>query len=108
MRRHDPQQQPRATTVGTYTPPENAHTGDPAIGWTIEFLSPHLDARGRAVVSYARLVVRRHRIDMRSALAMASDVLAGETIEHCEALAVLLTGEWDGSLGDALHAARRI
>lgn len=108
MRRHDPQQQPRSTMVGTYSSPESPHAGDPNIGWVIDFLSSHLDARGRAVVACARLVVRRHRVEMRSALGVARDVLAGESLEHCEALAVLLGGEWDGSLGDALHAARRI
>lgn len=108
MRRHDSQQNPRSTTVGTYSPPDNPHPGDPNVGWAIDFLSPHLDARGKAVVACAKLVVRRHRVEMRAALAVARDVLAGESLEHCEALAVLLNGEWEGSLGDALHAARRV
>ena len=108
MRRHDSQQQPRAATVGTYAPPENPHAGDPTIGWTLEFLSPHLDAHGRAIIACARLIARRHRIEIRGALGMARDVLCGETLEHCEALAVLLGGKWEGSLGDALNAARRV
>jgi hypothetical protein len=112
MRRHDPQQHQQAKPVadpGTYSSEKTGHhVGDAGLAWALDFLSPHLDPRGRAIVAYGRLVARRHRVDMRSAIALARDVLTGETAESCEALSVLLDGDWDGALGDAVNAARRI
>jgi hypothetical protein len=67
MRRHDSQQQPRAATVGTYAPPENPHAGDPTIEWILEFLSPHLDAHGRAIIACARPIATASRCVVRSA-----------------------------------------
>lgn len=72
------------------------------------FLYEHLDGTGRAEVAYARIVSRRHRIDLRAALTIARDVLAGESNETCEALYVLLSDGWDSALGEALAAARRV
>lgn len=106
MRRHEPQPQ-RTTALTTYAPPETP-PGESSIGWTIDFLAPDLDPRGRAVISCARLITQRHRVDVRAALGVARDVLAAETVEHCEALSALLNGDWDGTLGDALNAARRV
>jgi len=110
MRRHDPQQHQQPKTgvgPGVYSVPDTV-VGDPGVDWALTFLAGNLDPRGRAIVSCARFVVRRHRIDLKAALALARDVLSGETEEHCEALAVLLDGGWDGALGDAVGAARRI
>jgi len=112
MRRHDPQQHQQIkppTDPGTYTATTAGQSGgETGVAWALDFLSPHLDPRGRAIVAYGRLVARRHRIDMRSAITLARDVLAGETPESCETLAVLLDGGWDGALGDAVNAARRV
>lgn len=106
MRRHDPQHQQPRTTIGTYSPPDTV--GDTSVEWTLSFFATNLDSHGRAVISCARFVSRRHRIDLKSSLSLARDVLGGETAESCEALAVLLDGGWDGALGDAVSAARRV
>jgi hypothetical protein len=107
MRRHD-QNQARQTYETAARADVGPAPGDPGVGWTIAFLAEHLDARGRAVISYARIVCKRHRIDLRAALPLARDVLTGETADTCEALFVLLESEWEGTLGDALAAARRV
>jgi len=85
-----------------------SHGAEAGVLWVLNLLAGHLDGTGAGIVAYARALSRRHRIDIRSALAVAKDALDGESDATCEALAVLLTDEWDASIGEAVAAARRI
>jgi hypothetical protein len=74
----------------------------------LELLYDHLNGHGKAIVSYAKLLSRRHRVDMREALSVARDVLSSEDEATCETLVVLIADGWDATLGEVVAAARKV